>query len=86
MPTLSQFYGISIKMYFWEGEHNPPHFHVFYESREAVISIKTGEVIEGWLPIRVRRLVGRWFMLHQEELQSVWDTQKFNKIKPLEEK
>lgn len=27
MPILSRFYGISIKMYFQQSEHNPPHIH-----------------------------------------------------------
>jgi len=30
MPTISSFYGITIKMYFQQSEHNPPHFHVIY--------------------------------------------------------
>ena len=27
MPVLSQFYGIIIRMYFLQSEHNPPHIH-----------------------------------------------------------
>jgi len=30
MPTISMFYGIIIRMYFAPGEHQPPHFHVYY--------------------------------------------------------
>ena len=30
MPTISMFYGIIVRMYFAPGEHNPPHFHVYY--------------------------------------------------------
>ena len=28
MPVISRFYGIIIKMYFQQKEHNPPHFHM----------------------------------------------------------
>ena len=27
MPEISRFYGIIIKMYFIDNEHNPPHIH-----------------------------------------------------------
>ena len=29
MPTISVFYGIAIKLYLREKEHNPPHIHAF---------------------------------------------------------
>jgi len=31
MPTISMFYGIVIRMYFAPKEHNPPHFHAYYQ-------------------------------------------------------
>ena len=30
MPIIAKFYGIIIKMYFQQSEHNPPHFHCIY--------------------------------------------------------
>lgn len=30
MPILSNFYGISIKMYVQQVEHNSPHIHALY--------------------------------------------------------
>ena len=27
MPVISRFYGLVIKIYFQQSEHNPPHFH-----------------------------------------------------------
>ena len=30
MPVLSRFYGIIIRMYFIQAEHNPPHIHAIY--------------------------------------------------------
>jgi len=50
MPTISRFYGILIQMYF--GDHPPPHFHALYAEFEAVIDIRTFEIIRGELPLR----------------------------------
>lgn len=84
MPTLSQFHGIIIKMYFQKMEHEPPHFHVIYNEYEAEISIQTGEIIAGTLPRRISHLVKEWSEIHHTEIQEIWDSQRFNKIKPLE--
>jgi hypothetical protein len=36
MPTISEFFGIIIRMYY--DEHNPPHFHAYYaEHRQALL-------------------------------------------------
>jgi hypothetical protein len=45
MPTISQFYGITIRMYF--DDHPPPHFHAYYGSDAAKIEIDTLRVSEG---------------------------------------
>ena len=46
MPVLSRFYGIIIRMYFQQAEHNPPHIHAIYGEDMAAIDIQTGEVLE----------------------------------------
>ncbi len=53
MPTISFFYGIAIRMYL--RDHPPPHFHVIYQQHEANVSIETGDIIEGKLPVAARR-------------------------------
>ena len=30
MPVIARFYGLIIKMFFQQKEHNPPHFHAVY--------------------------------------------------------
>jgi hypothetical protein len=50
MPTISEFFGILIRMYY--DDHNPPHFHAYYGGHEAIISIETLEIMEGSLPKR----------------------------------
>ena len=48
MPVLAQFYGIAIRMYFLQNEHNPPHIHAIYNDNAAAIDFMTGEVLEGY--------------------------------------
>lgn len=52
-------------------EHNPPHFHVWYEDYKAIITIKDG-IITGSLPRRALNLVYEWLDLHQDELLDNW--------------
>lgn len=52
-------------------EHNPPHFHVWYEDYKAIITIKDG-IITGSLPRRALSLVYEWLDLHQDELLDNW--------------
>jgi hypothetical protein len=39
MPTISMFYGVIIRMYYAPGEHNPPHFHAYYNEFKATFSL-----------------------------------------------
>ena len=45
MPVLSRFYGIVIRMYFLQKEHNPPHIHAIYGDDMAAITIADGKVL-----------------------------------------
>ena len=84
MPVLSRFYGIIIRMYFQQSEHNPPHIHAIYGENVAAIDIQKKKIIEGELPKKALELVIEWISIHEEELKEIWDTQNFKKIKPLE--
>jgi Domain of unknown function (DUF4160) len=70
MPTISWFYGIAIRMFY--NDHAPPHIHAFYANREARISIETGDMISGHLPIRQRRLVRQWTLMYRDKLMADW--------------
>lgn len=83
MPILSNFYGILIKMYFQQSEHNPPHIHDIYGEYMGAIDIKTGELLEGDLPPRALKLVKEWLEVNKDELLKIWNTQNFKKIPPL---
>lgn len=72
MPTISMFYGIIVRMYFAPGEHNPPHFHAYYNEFKASVDIRTCEIVEGNLPRKQQNLTLAWAELHQEELMADW--------------
>ena len=69
MPTISTFFGILIKMYY--DDHNPPHFHAYYNDYEAIISFD-GELIKGEFPKKQLKLVEAWSIIHIEELKANW--------------
>ncbi len=74
MPELSRFFGIIIRMFAEAGgQHHVAHFHAYWQSEVAVISIDPVEVIAGSLPTRQRRLVEAWAELHQPELIEAWN-------------
>lgn len=86
MPEISRFLGMVIAMYY--REHNPPHFHVRYNSYKAAISIDDLAVIDGKLPPKALGLVIEWASRHQHELQEDWELarneQALKSIAPLE--
>ena len=74
MPLISQFYGILISMYKEEFvKHNLPHFHAYYAEFEAVFDLE-GQLLEGNLPNKQRKMVEVWALIHAEELQAVWNS------------
>jgi len=79
MPTISQFFGISIQM-FWR-EHAPPHFHALYGEHEALIDIRTLEIMGGHLPRRALALTLEWAAEHRKDLMEDWDLCQ-NKLQP----
>jgi len=67
------FFGIIIRMYCSPKEHNPPHFHAYYQNFKAIIDILTCEMIEGNLPNKQQKLVLAWAELHKDELIADWE-------------
>ena len=84
MPTISRFYGLSVKMYFKGSEHNPPHIHVLYGEYMGAINIETQELLEGDLPSKALAMAKEWTKEHETELLDIWKTQKIREIPPLE--
>lgn len=86
MPRISEFYGVSIYMYF--SDHPPPHFHAIYGSFEAVFDIETATVLAGDFPRRARGLVEEWARRYRTELRMDWrlarEHRRLDPIPPLE--
>jgi hypothetical protein len=87
VPTISMFYGIIIRMYCDKAEHNPPHFHAYYQEYKATVNIKTCEMLTGDFPGRQTKMILAWAAIHQDELLADWElatagTHPF-KIEPL---
>lgn len=83
MPVLARFYGITVKMYFQQSEHNPPHIHACYGEYAVEIAIISREVLEGEFPPRALILVREWIEINETELLNIWKTQKFKSVSPL---
>ena len=84
MPVLCKFYGIVIRMYFLQKEHNPPHIHAIYGDDVAAITIADGKILEGALPSKALEMVREWISLHKDELLLMWDSQDFKHLPPLD--
>jgi hypothetical protein len=73
MPIVSAFFGIVIRMYFYDDkQHRLPHFHAECGGDRAVFSIVDGEVLAGRLPVNKMRLVQAWIEIHREDLLADW--------------
>ncbi len=70
MPKISEFFGISIYLYY--DDHDPPHFHARYAGVDAAFDIQTLALVRGTVSPRVRGLVTEWASEHQTELLSAW--------------
>lgn len=70
MPIIAYFFGIVITMR--HNDHPPPHFHAEYQGFEALVSIATGDVLEGKLPKSAARIVRDWAIQHRAELTENW--------------
>lgn len=72
---------------FWK-DHAPPHFHALYAEHEALIDIRTLEVLQGHLPQRALMLVLEWAKQRRSELMEDWELcvkmKQPKKISPLE--
>ncbi|MBO4508595.1 MAG: DUF4160 domain-containing protein [Spirochaetaceae bacterium] len=84
MPEIARFYGIIIKMFFKPKEHEPSHIHALYGEYVGVFNIKTHKMTDGDLPSKAQELVEEWLSINEENLQTMWDTQKIVKLPPLE--
>ena len=88
MPTISMFYGIIVRMFFYDNkEHKLPHIHIEYQDSQAVVGIEEGNLLAGNFPRTQLKLVQAWIEIHKDELRADWklavEGQNIFKIDPL---
>jgi len=69
-PTIALVSGVRIIIY--PKDHLPPHLHAQFAGREAMISILTGDVLEGSLPRAQARAVQAWLARRRGQAAYVW--------------
>lgn len=80
MPVIARFYGITIKMYFMQKEHNPPHIHAIYGEYIGIFSISDGEMFEGDIPVKEQKKVQKFISFYKERLLRMWEKQDFEML------
>ena len=66
------FYGIIARMQSERGgKHHKPHLHAIYGEDELVIALD-GEILEGSIPNRQRKMLEGWMAIHEDELKANW--------------
>lgn len=72
MPRISEFFGMTIYMYWFDiQKHHQPHFHVRYGGAEAVFTLE-GRRLDGRIGGRAERLISEWCAERQAEIQHAW--------------
>jgi uncharacterized protein DUF4160 len=70
MPTIAIVAGVRIIIY--PKDHLPPHLHAKFAEHEAMISILTGDVLEGSLPRAKVKAVQDWLAARRGRVAYVW--------------
>ncbi len=70
MPTIAIVAGVRIIIY--PKDHLPPHLHARFAEYEAMISIVTGDVLEGSLPRAKLKAIQTWLAVHRDQIAYVW--------------
>jgi hypothetical protein len=73
MPTISEFYGIKIYIYWNDRRHqNAPHFHAEYNGINAAFDLR-GNLLVGKLPRRAQILIKELALENQPQLLDAWE-------------
>ena len=79
MPIISQFYGITIMMFYDDNnKHKLPHLHAEYGEFDASYDINCKR-LSGKLPLKQNKMVEAWILIHQKELRTLWNLMKKGK-------
>ena len=88
MKVISQFYGIIILIHYNEQKiiYKNPHIHIRYNNYKAIFDFN-GNILEGSIEDRQKRMVEAWIFIHNEDLLTLWNViqegEEYFKIDPL---
>ena len=77
MPVIGRFYGITVKMFYRQTEHNPPHVHAIYGEYYGVFRIEDGKMYLGDMPLKGQQLVEEFIKHHRDRLLQMWEKQEY---------
>jgi len=72
MPTFFIINGVKIELYY--KDHNPPHFHAIIAENDALIQIKTLEILQGKLPKIKQKVILTWAKENEKTLMGIWNS------------
>lgn len=70
MPTVCQFNGIVITMYY--NDHAPPHFHARFAGQVMEVAIDPVRVLAGQLPPKQQAQVLEWARRREQDILDNW--------------
>ena len=80
MPIIAVIKGMKVYMNYSIDEHNPPHIHGVIDDKRCAIGLD-GSVLEGkQFPKKMLNELVKFVLSHQEELNKMWEGQKFSKF------
>lgn len=74
MPTIEEFDGFLIAMYF--KDHNPPHVHVVTPNETGLVSINDCAIFAGSIDQKFRREALEWIVANRNRLLLLWGQYK----------
>jgi hypothetical protein len=72
VPTIAIVDGVALMIY--PKDHLPPHLHARFGEYEAMISILSGDILQGSLPRAKTVAVQRWLAAHRGEVAAKWES------------
>lgn len=74
MPTFFIIDGVKIEFFY--NDHLPPHYHASIAEYEALISIKSHEIIQGSLPNKKKKKILTWSKANEKILMEIWESMR----------
>lgn len=74
MPTFFVIEGVKIEFYY--NDHVPPHFHATIAEYEALIDIRTQQILKGNLPKTKKKKILKWAKANEALLMEIWESMR----------